>query len=373
MTSEESSLAAILENPDDDALRLIYADWLEEHGQPERAELIRVQCRVACEERSGNWNPDDVRELKLRVDELLDAHKEKWTAGVKVPGVDWIEFRRGFPEHLILCAEAFVKDGRRFTEQTPLSSVTLHNVAGHAEQLASCSHLRAIKHVTIQDGRLGDEDVVALSLSPHFSKLMELILEGDRDTRGRTEVGNEGLRHVASASFAPQLTRLEVASDGRLGSWGVAAMAAQMKDTQLEDLALTHGCIDDEGVEILRAMQGLRGVDWLNLFDNHVTDAGLIALLTSPVLESVTRVWVAFNRVTGSAFLTLAGEKAQFLPHLSALSLSGNPIASVDVGALSTFMKGRRQLRLTLDFCPLPSRLRREIKRLRRVLVSRVG
>jgi uncharacterized protein (TIGR02996 family) len=32
---------------DDDAPRLISADWLEENGQPERAELIRVQIDLA--------------------------------------------------------------------------------------------------------------------------------------------------------------------------------------------------------------------------------------------------------------------------------------------------------------------------------------
>lgn len=37
---------AIIESPDDDTVRLIYADWLDEHGQPERAEFIRLQCEL---------------------------------------------------------------------------------------------------------------------------------------------------------------------------------------------------------------------------------------------------------------------------------------------------------------------------------------
>jgi uncharacterized protein (TIGR02996 family) len=44
---EDAFQASILESPDDDALRLIYADWLDEHGQPKRAEFIRVQCQLA--------------------------------------------------------------------------------------------------------------------------------------------------------------------------------------------------------------------------------------------------------------------------------------------------------------------------------------
>src|SRR3954454_17897246 len=40
-------LAAICRSPDDDAPRLVLADWLEEHGDPERAEFIRIQCLLA--------------------------------------------------------------------------------------------------------------------------------------------------------------------------------------------------------------------------------------------------------------------------------------------------------------------------------------
>ena len=39
-------LRRILENPADDAPRLILSDWLEENGQDERADFIRVQCEL---------------------------------------------------------------------------------------------------------------------------------------------------------------------------------------------------------------------------------------------------------------------------------------------------------------------------------------
>jgi uncharacterized protein (TIGR02996 family) len=47
MSEEESGLLnAIAHRPDEDAERLIYADWLEDHGDPNRAELIRLQCNL---------------------------------------------------------------------------------------------------------------------------------------------------------------------------------------------------------------------------------------------------------------------------------------------------------------------------------------
>lgn len=48
-TSDEQSLhAAILANPACDTARLAYADWLDENGEPERAEFIRVQVELAA-------------------------------------------------------------------------------------------------------------------------------------------------------------------------------------------------------------------------------------------------------------------------------------------------------------------------------------
>lgn len=47
MTNDEAFLRAIVARPDDDIPRLIFADWLDDHGEAERAEFIRVQCALA--------------------------------------------------------------------------------------------------------------------------------------------------------------------------------------------------------------------------------------------------------------------------------------------------------------------------------------
>jgi uncharacterized protein (TIGR02996 family) len=43
----KAQLAGILAVPADDLRRLVLADWLDEHGEGERAEFIRVQCELA--------------------------------------------------------------------------------------------------------------------------------------------------------------------------------------------------------------------------------------------------------------------------------------------------------------------------------------
>jgi uncharacterized protein (TIGR02996 family) len=46
MPDRNSFLAAIRANPDEDAPIFVFVDWLEEQGETEEAELLRVQCEL---------------------------------------------------------------------------------------------------------------------------------------------------------------------------------------------------------------------------------------------------------------------------------------------------------------------------------------
>src|SRR5262249_35576893 len=46
MNDEAAFLAAIAAAPDDNTTRLVYADWLDEHGRPEGA-FLRTECELA--------------------------------------------------------------------------------------------------------------------------------------------------------------------------------------------------------------------------------------------------------------------------------------------------------------------------------------
>lgn len=61
MSSERQAfMEAILRDPEDDTVRLVFADWLEEHGgEPERAEFIRVQINLAKTPKC--WSLDPLR------------------------------------------------------------------------------------------------------------------------------------------------------------------------------------------------------------------------------------------------------------------------------------------------------------------------
>src|SRR3954453_18261421 len=90
--SHPAFLRGIGGEPDDDTPRLVYADWLDEHGEADRAEFIRVQCELA------RWVPDLGRRgsLKARASELLAAHRQEWLGGLTAFCRAW-SFERGLP------------------------------------------------------------------------------------------------------------------------------------------------------------------------------------------------------------------------------------------------------------------------------------
>jgi uncharacterized protein (TIGR02996 family) len=79
-------LRAIIAEPDDDRPRLIFSDWLYEHGEPERSEFIRVQVELARADDSwtppAGMSPANARDaLRRRERELLDEYDHVWTPG----------------------------------------------------------------------------------------------------------------------------------------------------------------------------------------------------------------------------------------------------------------------------------------------------
>jgi uncharacterized protein (TIGR02996 family) len=63
------------ESPEDDTPRLVLADWLDEHGDPDRAEFIRLQLRLAP---GSALRAKERNALQHRSTELLDRHGGAW-------------------------------------------------------------------------------------------------------------------------------------------------------------------------------------------------------------------------------------------------------------------------------------------------------
>lgn len=74
MLDREPFLRAIFAAPDDDLPRLVFADWLDEHGDHTWAELIRVQCELARSTANGG---DDAEALVTRETQLLNTRNPR--------------------------------------------------------------------------------------------------------------------------------------------------------------------------------------------------------------------------------------------------------------------------------------------------------
>jgi uncharacterized protein (TIGR02996 family) len=106
MATEESFLEAIAQEPDDDGLRLIFADWLEEQPDPAtaaRGQLIRVQCELV---HTPEW--DERRPALLaRERNLLSTYQYGWLGPLREHLKYW-RFRRGLLEIVVLDARFFL-------------------------------------------------------------------------------------------------------------------------------------------------------------------------------------------------------------------------------------------------------------------------
>src|SRR5262245_58859359 len=101
---DDAFIAAVLAAPHDDAVRLVYADWLEEHGDPDRAHFIRLQIEIASR---APFDPA-VAEMEEEADALRRGREVTWGApACPERYLDW-HFVRGFPEMVEVLAERLV-------------------------------------------------------------------------------------------------------------------------------------------------------------------------------------------------------------------------------------------------------------------------
>jgi uncharacterized protein (TIGR02996 family) len=137
MTTEDAFLADICSNPDDDGVRLIYADWLTERdgpGDSEQAEFIRVQCAFVRTSHTNTSADCPACILETRARDLLslvqDRLRQEWRSWADErhgPSPWWEawEFRRGFVEHVTLKADDWCRYAERLLATQPIREVRL--------------------------------------------------------------------------------------------------------------------------------------------------------------------------------------------------------------------------------------------------------
>ncbi len=131
MSDEEALFRAICEHPDEDTPRLAYADWLDEHDQPERAEFIRAQVELARLPPEDDDAAMAARRAVLlrRTRALLRQHGKQWkkrrgktTRAVRALKLNYY-FARGFPDFPTGFVTDFLAAGDAFFAHHPVGEV----------------------------------------------------------------------------------------------------------------------------------------------------------------------------------------------------------------------------------------------------------
>jgi len=342
--TDTAFLRSILASPDDDAPRLVYADWLDENGDPNRAEFIRLQIRLA---RSPAGDPD-FAELKARADDLGRTHHVEWLNQLPSwPGVHWEIFHRGFISAVRFdTPDAFFESARAVFRAAPIAEVRLHNFYWHdASRLAESRYLARVRILDLNDGnRIGSKGVEALTSSPQLANLTELKLGRNalgspsaraiaesRHVRGlrllkleRNDMFDDALRFLAES---PQLAGLEVLDmeRTRTGDDGVKALAKSKHLAHLKLLDLSHNQITDTGVLALAESRVVSEMRVLFLHTNHISDEGIEALARSESFARLERIFLRQNKITDVGATALA--RSSYLEHLRELHIGENRIS----------------------------------------------
>jgi uncharacterized protein (TIGR02996 family) len=218
--------------PTDDAPRLVAADYLDEHGHPERAEFIRVQCRLV---RMRPRDPDRPA-LVAREAQLLHSHARHWRhSTLHFPGLELTHtWSRGFLDE-VTCHEA---DGlflqlrlartffpiqrlRILYDALNLSLRDLAPVLGGISELSlaqshlELTHLRDLtrrplpdlRRLDLSGNRLDDDAARLIATAPLFAQLTRLDLRHNRFSHvGLRELFRSNVNQIEELLTEPQQT-----------------------------------------------------------------------------------------------------------------------------------------------------------------------
>jgi uncharacterized protein (TIGR02996 family) len=325
MNAEDVFLREILEHPDDDAPRLVYADWLEEHGHaPARADVIRLQCRAA------RLPADDDRRLELerRSRLLLRAHRDRWLEPLRGEVRD-ARFARGFVEHVEADVASFVKRGGEWMQRHP------------------------VRHAALTIGRdgAGLEDLGGVSC---LARLTTLELLPRRSSTGRPEPGQGvSVAEARALAASPNLAALRCLflSHLRLPVRTVEALAPSAYLGGLESLTLAYAQLAPRSLAALADEGTLAGLVQLDLSGNQLSGQDLPLLARATGLPSLRRLRVGGGPINDDAALSSLA-RSPLLARLEALDLRGAwvvipPGPGMAALVLSPALSGLRQLRVS--------------------------
>ena len=274
MSERAAFISAILDNFADDTPRLVFADWLQEHGEDERAEFVRVQIEAArLPEAERARSKPGVRALALeavyapawRADLGPLGNQGRYDRGF-LTGID-VMINRAWAEHI---AQLLTVEPAAFTLILPTWVEGEFVTSEDVDRLATNPVLRAVTAISNRDGPVGPDRFARLMKSPHLANLRGISLYED-------PIGPEGVRAIVESPSAFVLERLELDGILRFGDVtgasdetpAVELIASAPRFAALKYLSLRLNELGDESVRTLLTSETLpRNLD-LDLEENH--------------------------------------------------------------------------------------------------------
>jgi uncharacterized protein (TIGR02996 family) len=283
---QSAILMAIRADPENDIPRLVYADWLEEHEQPERAEFIRIECETQRTDRES----DAYIELLRRSDRLRAANAKRWFGplgdGDVRKVVEHIITKRGFVDCVVLASKKFTVHAELIFEYAPLLRGLHISDGDNWRRFFASPRMRAIQSLSFEDDLFTAE--AARQLATHENALVELEIDGQ-------PLGVDGMTALAAAPFS-----------------------------KLEKLSANSCGLEDDGAQELFANASLRNLRELDLSESDLSGTSCIALAEATGFGRLERLTLCDNAIGADGISALAA--APHLAKLKCLNLYGNPI-----------------------------------------------
>jgi uncharacterized protein (TIGR02996 family) len=166
-----SLLTDAKDDPSADLPRLLLADWLDDHGESDRAEFVRLQCRlVALDEADAGRES-----LRRRERELLDRHEADWLGPVLALPLESWSWRRGLLHLAVRGATIRSREFLGLVGGEALAwaeGLTLHEQTEH--EMIRCLQspvLREVNGLTLERACLNEAVADALEDCPHLGRL----------------------------------------------------------------------------------------------------------------------------------------------------------------------------------------------------------
>jgi uncharacterized protein (TIGR02996 family) len=258
MTDGDALRRAVLVNRDDDTPRLIYADWLDENGQSDRAALIRAQ----VEESRAEPYSARARAAENRAARLLEVHRKAWTRHLYGKVVEAPRFQRGFIEHVTV-EPVEIDSITSIFEMEPLQSLKLvrpENAQGSINflpvfELKQLGQIRQLE-ISARNGFLHDE-YMALLKSPHLDGLQKLSLRGN-------PIDPPWFVEMLRSNACPALTGLDVSDVTHIGPRLLIALS-KISHREFKNLDVSRVGFDSERLQQLLACRCLSNLEELRL------------------------------------------------------------------------------------------------------------